>query len=120
MDGRPPRQHPDRLSGLPVSSTPIAPALTPEEWASKPRLEKYVIVFTRTIGEPDPDILPTSAMLIAVANAALPDDDPRKITRAKLEALRSLAIMHETARGADVTDERRFIDALESYLPPAP
>lgn len=47
------------------------------------------------------------AAVIGFANAALPDSDPRKITRKHVELLR------ET-----VAPLRAFADALESYLPP--
>lgn len=59
------------------------------------------------------------AALIALANAALPDSDPRKLTPAKILLLR------EAVRYFSTTPYREwsmglaeFADALESYLPP--
>lgn len=51
------------------------------------------------------------AGLIAAANEALPDTDHRKITREKLRYVRQLMGVHED-------EEREFLDALASYLPP--
>jgi hypothetical protein len=52
------------------------------------------------------------AGVIAVANACLPDDDPAKITRYKLERL-------EGAADPLMTKEiSHFLDALRRYLPP--
>ena len=58
---------------------------------------------------------------MAVANDALSDDDPRKITREKIEMIRAAAnsVADEVVEGSHrVTDLRAFADALESYLPP--
>ena len=64
---------------------------------------------------------------IAIANAALPDTDPRKITRDWVIALRAEA---ERGRRADVRGDNagfsaidpdtadQIANALESYLPP--
>jgi hypothetical protein len=63
---------------------------------------------------------------IALANHALPDDDPRKITRVGLSALRADA--EELRKRSSNGDDALFLiawrmtlmaDALESYLPPA-
>lgn len=63
--------------------------------------------------------------VIAVANAALPDDDPRKFAHADVYDLR--ALIADLRAGNDLTrlTERTarlaaFADALESYLPPSP
>lgn len=73
--------------------------------------------------------------LIALANAALPDSDPRKITREDVEVLRSAAedLEHACEYGrwcrwcidhslglANRVRLKRLADALESYLPPEP
>lgn len=55
---------------------------------------------------------------IALLNHALPNDDPRKITRETLDELRSVVRTHEHDRGGSVAAEIAFLDALESYLPP--
>lgn len=105
----------------------IEPALTPEEWQEKvawlwkgetvgPTVgltrqgmvviadDDYYAGFTHTIDR--------APALIALANAALPDDDPRKITRAKLQR------MIDAAKFADALDALDFAEALASYLPP--
>lgn len=72
------------------------------------------------------------AKLIALANAALPDSDPRKITRERIAAIRARTdtepcrLDHHgycQAHGLDpepcpVPVLRLFAAALESYLPP--
>lgn len=50
--------------------------------------------------------------LIAIANAALPDDDPRKITRERLQEMRDAADWI-----GESTSVHAFADALASYLP---
>lgn len=55
--------------------------------------------------------------IIALANAALPDSDPRKITREKLaNVLGALEVAANATR--DESETLAFIAALESYLPP--
>ena len=69
--------------------------------------------------------------LIAIANAALPDDDPRKITRTSVDAIRSCAARLEADVNARLMTEsltqamridamtlHRIADGLESYLAP--
>jgi predicted protein tyrosine phosphatase len=63
------------------------------------------------------------AALIALANAALPDTDDRKITREQIVTIRFLASTSENLgvlvpTRAHVEAARRFADALASYLPP--
>jgi excinuclease UvrABC ATPase subunit len=58
---------------------------------------------------------------IALANAALPDTDPRKITRAKVETLRHMIGADESWTGCSPQSfalAESLLDALESYLPP--
>jgi hypothetical protein len=118
----------------------IEPALTAEEWATGPRRARVEIAMSQSDGgivqirEPEQfgrerprqqasvegDDLPA---LIALANAALPDTDPRKITRAMVEDIRhaaaEVATFHpQLDRLAAALD--RHADALESYLPPDP
>lgn len=52
--------------------------------------------------------------LIALANAALNDDDPRKFKRAHVDALRSAAAR---AEGDDATTLHDLANTIESYLP---
>lgn len=65
------------------------------------------------------------AALIALANAALPDGDPRKIDGSTITDLRLAAVALEVDAEAFQVDNRRFVsdlrriaDALSSYLPP--
>jgi len=51
--------------------------------------------------------------LIAVANAAMSDDEPRKFKRAHVEALRAAA----DGAGANAALLRELASAIESYLP---
>jgi len=92
----------------------IEPALSEQEWAAV--LETIEIKRERQLA-PSAD---QCAHDIAVANAALPDSDPRKITRATIEDIRSAAEQiqldpEEYYRGRRLLS---FADALASYLPP--
>jgi hypothetical protein len=61
--------------------------------------------------------------LIALANAALPDSDRRKITREKLATIRLALDLLPRADDEDVMAHQaanEFVDGLESYLPPPP
>ena len=113
--------------------TKIAPALTPEEWARAGNAQELsfgadgwvTAKASRTDAYRDgalnvkaSDRLPA---LIALANAALPDDDPRKITREWIDRMRrasaycyGLAEPGDTILGAAMAI---YADALESYLP---
>jgi hypothetical protein len=89
-------------------SEKIDPALTAEEWAHAMDADvrdglAYEVCYLWGRSRP--------AGAIAIANAALPDSDPRKITREKLRLVGRLMGAHED-------DEKAFLDALESYLPP--
>lgn len=120
-------------------SEKIKPALTEQEWrdgrvqfVGLPELvfhddgdgmEFVVRAPDGTISEklkfslaPDVDL----PALIALANASLPDSDPRKITREWVRELRGVAEDYEY-RGLDPNPYdtlRGIADALESYLPP--
>ena len=114
-----------------MTDTPkIAPALTALEWeealAWPHGLLDYLVKPGDAIGygKDKPEDL---RALIALANAALPDDDPRKITREKIATLREMvgyAAGAYTSSGesedlkADEAFLSPFLDALESYLPP--
>ena len=118
--------------------TKIAPALTPEEWREKLAvradgtalwpisitfLSALHIQITRDI-DFTAEKPATLTALIALANAALPDDDQRKITRTKLDLLREAAEMISQEYDAPGNDStmvvglRALADALASYLPP--
>ncbi len=55
--------------------------------------------------------------LIAMANAALSDDDPRKLKRVHVEALRAAATGGSKTDGSDGDLLTDLANALESYLP---
>lgn len=84
----------------------IEPALTPEEWA-KSRIEwtangrAYAVQSQAEygpelfIGEPKiADACSRPASILALANDALPDCDPRKITHEQIATLRDAARPH--------------------------
>jgi hypothetical protein len=119
----------------------IEPALSAEEWALSAKMDHDTAgdvgvrvdevergVLELTVDVPGEFSIGVPARLlpatIALANAALKDDDKRKITRAMVADLREAAASHAAydslpqfaALAARVS---RFADALESYLPPA-
>ena len=55
--------------------------------------------------------------LIAMANAALNDDDPRKLTRADVDALRAAAAGQNGNGGETAERLQHLANAIESYLP---
>jgi hypothetical protein len=122
----------------------IEPALSAEEWANE---EAGVVAITRDgftrdglsrsgyqltaestvkiqVGDHEDFGRTEIPGLIALANAALPDSDPRKITREKIKALRAGAESLEADydcggnHEALVTSVKELVAALESYLPP--
>jgi hypothetical protein len=89
----------------------LEPALSEEEWAR---------VHDGTARWAVLDMAPeVQRKMIALANAALPDDDPRKITWEMVTVIREAAHVPQHD-GATWEDERvtRIADTLESYLPP--
>lgn len=75
--------------------------------------------YSRTVGQEH------LAPLIAVLNAALPDSDPRKITREWIDTLRSASVVFAVGGYGEVmqNDDRTALlhsiaDALDSYLRP--
>lgn len=106
------------------TGTTIAPALTPGEW-SEGTGARYALQWdgqearewhdgwTRweTLGPDD------AHPLAAIANAALPDDDPRKITRADVAAvLACVAAAENEDRGFGTDDDTRRARALAAKL----
>jgi len=68
----------------------IEPALTPDEWKHAMEYVVPEVLITGVefyVGDAD-----TAFKAIAELNAALPDDDPRKITRAHVEMLRGIVV----------------------------
>lgn len=90
------------------------PVLTAEQWKTARTVSLETVASHYSQGT-----------IIAVVNDALPDSDPRKITREKLGWIRS-AIESIVAEWGEAKldavrngDLQAFADALESYLPPA-
>lgn len=84
--------------------TKIEPVLSADQWERVQTTDIY-----DEFGE---------AELIALMNAVLEDTDPKKITHAKLDALRVIIWNWEGERRSEAAPELAFLDALESYLPP--
>lgn len=127
------------MEAVAVTDTPIEPALDPDEWASLEMVTRDVyarvsrtapgwVEFDQNTEGSAVDAFPAAGM-IALANAALPPDDPRKITREMVDAIRGLADFRRKVFLSDrpgseeeaadmVESEMRFAAALESYLPP--
>lgn len=111
-------------------SEKIEPALSAGEW-TRAEIDDdgsaLRIVDGRLVNEAWGQPVDRPAAVIALANAALSDSDPRKITREWVKALRDEAERAEyTERVQDnagysaiePTLARQIADALESYLPP--
>jgi hypothetical protein len=126
----------------------IEPALTLEEWANAdgPTYDRpYCMIFPAdaasggivvSVGSERAWVAPQDLPpAIALANAALPDDDPRKITHDMVAAIRDVADTLDRVCGAKMIgsvqvhgpagsayllrdDFGAIADALESYLPP--
>lgn len=105
-------------------SDAIPPALTPDEWA---RVEPSDIyghddggVYVGAYRGGDIEVGVRDHALIALANAALPDTDPRKITREWVREIRGAARDYALPDGFLHSGEvlNRIADALASYLPP--
>ncbi len=111
-------------------------ALTPEEWRAGEHTSRYAHVW-RDYGPDRIDVTPGKhsphvssidfpddlCALIALANAALPDDDPRKITRADVTALRhidhsSFCPEDPCTHGCDHAKALRVAAKLAALLPP--
>jgi hypothetical protein len=90
-----------------TNDTSMKPALTAEEWASK-RFPLHIRVEEAV----DEACARDGYALMALCNAALPDDDPRKFTWADVDNLRIIiGALKET--GHDV-DDGNVVPAWES------
>lgn len=124
--------------------TTIKPALSAEEWADVQSYQTGCTVFrggvsaspldmgkrVRLGGGDDDGCIEIGKVeapfVIALANAALPDDDPRKITPALVEYLRTAAhdaeARHdESGEMSDYEEQQQLLawaEAISSYLPP--
>lgn len=112
----------------------IEPALSVDEWADRSvRLGRYwwdgtmsgddgcVAVTSGTDPQESPRPISGRCLpaLIALANAALPDTDPRKIRRGWIIWLQEEAdVLKRNGAGAGALMAREIADALASYLPP--
>lgn len=99
-------------------SAEIQPALTPDEWADLARPAYAPGTLARDGYAMR--LLPNRPLaFFAVANDALPDDDPRKITWAMVDEIRAAAEEFETSwpRGHRYL-LRVATDVLAPYLPP--
>lgn len=106
-----------------MPDAPIPPALTADEWARVPRPD--VTDFTgRYLGSSTAQESDAGAhAIVAVANAALPDSDPRKLTRDDVAALCLAASTIRAEWGDDdpeARDLRRVATKLAALLPPEP
>lgn len=95
----------------------IEPALTAEEWArfrdSRTDVAEMGTPTAYLYHYADP------GQCLAVANAMLPDSDPRKITDEKVGLLRNaLRTIRLDRPGFNLAELDELADALESYLPP--
>jgi hypothetical protein len=96
----------------------IEPALTAEEWQALPDAAAAVAVMALPSLRRQPERM---QIVMALANAALPDGDPRKITRAHVRMLESLRAAinkqrKENFEGVALLDE--LIASLSALLPP--
>lgn len=89
------------------TQTPIPPALTPDEWAGY-----YGGTLLQVPRNP--------AASMALCNAALPDDDPRKLRQTDVAMLRNVAGDYETPNGHVMTGRLLLALAakLAALLPP--
>lgn len=95
-------------------TTKIEPALTAEEWTlalDEDVREGLAYEVTYLWGQSRP------AGAIALANAALPDSDPRKITRAKIRLLR-IALAGWDGVGTDPDENDAWINATDDRIAP--
>jgi hypothetical protein len=90
----------------------IEPALTPEEWQALPDAAAAVAVMALPSLRRQPERM---QIVMALANAALPDDDPRKITWEDVYALRNWDLLDE---GKTQLYLKRLAAKLAAFLPP--
>ena len=110
----------------------IAPALKPDEWAARKR---DFLILDRIGGEeylvidgPDGEQVNVAGAdvlfaMIALANHALPDEDPRKITHEHVLRLREALLLLEEADwrtdpDGDLDALTQFVIAMGALLPP--
>ena len=126
----------DYVGAMPIE---IAPALEPQEWKERRcgalSLDYVDGEMHLVVTDPDGEIVSVSGpaelfALMALVNEALPDGDPRKITREQIDSLRLCAedadALVSTTRSPDAQRDyrrdarrtRHVADVLERLLPP--
>jgi hypothetical protein len=105
-----------------MSEEKIKPALSPFQWSSVKRDGEVWSVTPAAQMAGEAGSVPrvtraTAPLYIALANHALLDTDPRKITRGMVNALRDTASDHQWDVDLN-TFLNAIADALDSYLPP--
>ena len=99
-----------------MTTTSIRAALTPEEWRDGLRAPESLRSRLREERN--------YRGLLALENALLPEDDPRKLSRRMVEALRDwIADPYDPplmidGTTPDVESARRLADVIETLLPP--
>ncbi len=95
----------------------IEPALTPSEWTRAADNAEAENGGRQVMASMAWQVKRFGAV-IALANSALPADDPRKITHAKLDGLRAAIASTSDPHAVYSRVGTEFLDALASYLPP--
>lgn len=94
----------------------IEPVLSAEEWADLRNPILRAPLLAQLGGGTDPRAI---AQTITILNDALPDSDPRKITREMIEGLRnSVDVLGFCGYPWRAEQVQSVADALASYLPP--
>jgi hypothetical protein len=112
----------------------VEPAMSAAEWANREAFRRHLAAFWPIRRRADGvleiqidrgntfelDSPHGLATLIASANDLLPGDDPRKVTRSTIDRLCWLLNVDCELSGEseELAQAHRFIEALESYLPP--
>jgi hypothetical protein len=101
----------------------VPPALSAEEWQEADA--RRVRAFVQATDDLPPHLRPEAwghqpQVALALANAALPDDSPYKITRADVEACRAAGprTWHDPIHGEPPEVLARLAAKLEALLPP--
>lgn len=101
-------------TGLPAREG-VRPALSAGEWAE---LDHYPASPSTLEDVQTLPLIDDRHRAVALANHALPDGDPRKITRADVDALRDDLSDHPDDRARQEAVLRRIADKIAALLPP--
>ena len=109
-------------------TTTIRPALTPAQWKEHRAGAVFVhVVDDEThvvVADPDNQLVSVSGpsevfALMALANDALPDDDPRKLTRADVALLNALLVKIDAREPSGMLAIAEALrDKVAALLPP--